>query len=104
MDALATSLQDQLSTNQQSLQQMMHNQREYLASNLKLLLESLKKTSTITDKNCKKIKAIQFQFSDNNSGPHSKHQKHKNMEVELAEVMENVDAFCHSRDTHTPES
>eukprot|EP00957_Ditylum_brightwellii_P034258 2597893-Ditylum_brightwellii.AAC.1 len=26
------------------------------------------------------------------------------MEVELAEVMENADAFCHSRDTHAPES
>eukprot|EP00957_Ditylum_brightwellii_P046777 3549932-Ditylum_brightwellii.AAC.1 len=30
MDALATSLQDQLSTNQQSLKQMMHDQKEYL--------------------------------------------------------------------------
>eukprot|EP00957_Ditylum_brightwellii_P116328 8873060-Ditylum_brightwellii.AAC.1 len=30
MDALATSLQDQLSTTQQSLKQMMHDQKEYL--------------------------------------------------------------------------
>eukprot|EP00957_Ditylum_brightwellii_P209120 15360447-Ditylum_brightwellii.AAC.1 len=85
MDAIATSLQDQLSINQQSLQQMMHNQREYLTSNLKLLLGSLQKTSAIADKNCKAIKVIQNKFDDNTSRPQSKHQKHKNMEVELAE-------------------
>eukprot|EP00957_Ditylum_brightwellii_P034417 2610807-Ditylum_brightwellii.AAC.1 len=82
---------------------MMQDQREYLASNLKLLLGSLQKTSAITDENCKEIKAIQFQFGDNASGPHSKRQKHKNMEVKLAEAMENADAFRHNIDTHAPE-
>eukprot|EP00957_Ditylum_brightwellii_P056823 4307592-Ditylum_brightwellii.AAC.2 len=69
MDVLATSLQDQLSTNQQNLQQMMHDQKEYLVSNLNLLLGSLKKTSATIDKNYNKIKAIQFHFDDNASGP-----------------------------------
>eukprot|EP00957_Ditylum_brightwellii_P184123 14024843-Ditylum_brightwellii.AAC.1 len=81
----------------------MHNQKEYLVSNLNLLLGSLTKNSATVDKNCIAIKDIQFKFEDKVNGPHNKHQKHENMEVEIAEVMENVDAFCHSRDTHAPD-
>eukprot|EP00957_Ditylum_brightwellii_P059858 4544318-Ditylum_brightwellii.AAC.1 len=82
---------------------MMQEQREYLDSNLKLLLVPLQRIYATTDKNCKEIKAIQLQFGDNAGGPHSKHQKHRNMGVEPAEVMENADPFCYNRDAHAPE-
>eukprot|EP00957_Ditylum_brightwellii_P111243 8482761-Ditylum_brightwellii.AAC.1 len=83
---------------------MMHDQKECLVSNLNLLLGSLTKTFATVDKNSTAIIAIQNKFEDNASGPHNKCQKHKNMEVEIADIMGNVDAFCHSRDTHIPDS
>eukprot|EP00957_Ditylum_brightwellii_P039813 3014247-Ditylum_brightwellii.AAC.1 len=104
MDALATSLQDQLSTNQQSLKQMMHDQEEHLVSNLNLLLGTLTNTTTTVEKNSNTIIAIQNKFEDTLSGPLNKHQKHKNMEVEIADIVGNANDFHHSSDTHTPDS
>eukprot|EP00957_Ditylum_brightwellii_P071803 5457809-Ditylum_brightwellii.AAC.1 len=103
MDALATSVQEQLSTNQNSLQQMIQKQRNHLDAKIIVLLGSLQNMRATTEKNCNKIIAIQNQFGANSDRPHNKFQKHSNEDSDPAEVMEDADALCHNRDVCAPD-
>eukprot|EP00957_Ditylum_brightwellii_P154346 11745275-Ditylum_brightwellii.AAC.1 len=103
MDALATSVQEQLSTNQNSLQQMMQEQRNHLDAKIIVLLDSLQNMRATTEKNCKAIIAIKNQFSANSDGPHNKRQKYSNEDAGPVEVMEDTDALCRNRDAWAPD-
>eukprot|EP00957_Ditylum_brightwellii_P208230 15356402-Ditylum_brightwellii.AAC.1 len=75
MDSLAISVQEQLSANQNSLQQIMQKQRDHLDAKIIVLLD----------------------------GPHNKHQKHSNMDAVLVDVMADADALCRNRDACAPD-
>eukprot|EP00957_Ditylum_brightwellii_P102049 7778158-Ditylum_brightwellii.AAC.1 len=81
MAVLATSVQEQLSTNQNSLQQMMQEHCNHLDAKIIMLLGSLQ----------------------NKHGLHNKRQKHSNMDADSVEVMEALDALCCNRDACAPD-
>eukprot|EP00957_Ditylum_brightwellii_P028464 2149356-Ditylum_brightwellii.AAC.1 len=98
MDALTISVTEQLSTNQNSLQQMMQEQCDHLDAKIIVLLGSIKNMQATTEKNSNEIIAIQNQFGANLVGPHNKCPKHSNMDAEPADVMEDADALRCNRD------
>eukprot|EP00957_Ditylum_brightwellii_P051197 3881352-Ditylum_brightwellii.AAC.1 len=65
MDALAISVKKQLPTNQNSLQQMIQEQRDHLDAKIIVLLGSIKNMCATTEKNSNEIIAIQNQFGAN---------------------------------------
>eukprot|EP00957_Ditylum_brightwellii_P190588 14508135-Ditylum_brightwellii.AAC.1 len=73
---------EELSTNQNSLQQMMQEQRDHLDVKIIVLLGSIKNMRATTKKNSNEIIAIQNQFGANLVGPYNKRQKHSNMDAE----------------------
>eukprot|EP00957_Ditylum_brightwellii_P081682 6213741-Ditylum_brightwellii.AAC.1 len=103
MDVLAIFVQEQLSTNQNSLQQMMQEQRDHLDAKIIVLLGLIKNMRATTEKNSNEIIAIQNQFSANSVGPHNKRQKHSNMDAEPADIMEDADALRCNRDACAPD-
>eukprot|EP00957_Ditylum_brightwellii_P131149 10002974-Ditylum_brightwellii.AAC.1 len=93
MDTLAISIQEQLSTNQNSLQQMMQEQHDHLDAKIIVLLGPYNETI-----------AIQNQFGANLDGPHNKRQKHSNMDDEPVDIMEDADTLRCNRDACAPDS
>eukprot|EP00957_Ditylum_brightwellii_P001535 119635-Ditylum_brightwellii.AAC.1 len=82
MDALAISVQEQLSTNQNSPQQMMQEQHNHLDAKIIVLLGSIKSMHATMKKYSNKIIAIQNQFGAHSDGHHNKCQKHSNMDAD----------------------
>eukprot|EP00957_Ditylum_brightwellii_P025944 1962079-Ditylum_brightwellii.AAC.1 len=103
MDALTISITEQLSTNQNSLQQMMQEQQDHLDAKIIVLLDPIKNMQATTKKNSNEIIAIQNQFGANFVGPHNKRQKHSNMDAEPVDVMEDADALHCNRDACAPD-
>eukprot|EP00957_Ditylum_brightwellii_P143511 10933137-Ditylum_brightwellii.AAC.1 len=103
MDALTISATEQLSTNKNSLQQMMQEQRDHLDAKIIALLGSIKNMQATTEKNSNEVIAIQNQFGANLVGPHNKRQKYSNMDTEPVDVMEDADALRCNRDACAPD-
>eukprot|EP00957_Ditylum_brightwellii_P064198 4871162-Ditylum_brightwellii.AAC.1 len=103
IEALSTLVQEQLCTNQQNLQQILQDHREYLDRNLATMIQMMQLLSSSANTHRTEIKAMQFQMSATTEGPHNKRQKHGDEDAEAAEVMGNVDTLRHNRDAHTPD-
>eukprot|EP00957_Ditylum_brightwellii_P019219 1448922-Ditylum_brightwellii.AAC.1 len=59
--------------------------------------------SSSVNKHGTEIAAMHCQISATTEGPHNKHQKHGNEDLEAAEVMGNADTLHHNRDAHAPD-
>jgi hypothetical protein len=103
IEALSTSVQEQLCTNQQSLQQILQDHREYLDQNLNTMIQTLQLVSSTVNKHGTEITAINGQMSATMEGPNNKRQKHSDEDIVAVEVMGNADTLRHNRDAHAPE-
>eukprot|EP00957_Ditylum_brightwellii_P039869 3018465-Ditylum_brightwellii.AAC.1 len=103
IEALSTSVQEQLCTNQQNLQQILQDHWEYLDWNLATMIQTIQLLSSSENTHGTEIKAMQFQMIEASEGPHNKRQKYGDDDAEAAVVMGNADTLRHNRDAHAPD-
>eukprot|EP00957_Ditylum_brightwellii_P065938 5000499-Ditylum_brightwellii.AAC.1 len=101
VNEFATSMQEQMCSNQHDIQQMMQEQKEYIDKHLQMLMGSIQLCMSSTTKYSLQIDVLQQNISPT-EGPDTKRPKHGNNGFVAANIMEDADTLQHNRGDQAP--